>query len=383
MINPHLLQCKRSYLFFEIEQRVSSFRQKHPSANLINLGIGDIALPLAPSIKDAIQNAVLQMSQEEGKKGYGPGCGYRFLREAIVDTEYKKYDIDYKEIFISDGINSDICHASDLFNKDLTVLIADPVYPLYKMTAAIDGFKNVVSFDGITLLPPEEKGELIYLCSPSNPVGVSLSREDLTKWVQYAKKHKAIILYDGAYADFIQDSEKPKSIYEIPGAKEVAIEMRSFSKSAGFTGLRCGYSVVPKELVVDGIEINRLWELRQETKTNGVSYPIQKGAEASLSGQGLMETRAQIKEYQASGAIIRTFLEKQGETFLGGLDCPYIFWKVNKPSWDFFDELLEKANIIAIPGSGFGQGGEQYMRLSTFCTQTQAQEAIQRLCALK
>jgi LL-diaminopimelate aminotransferase len=263
------------------------------------------------------------------------------------------------------------------------VAIPDPAYPLYAMIAAMDGFKEVVTIDGIHPRPPEKRADILYLCSPNNPVGNALTKEELTTFVKWAQKHQAIILYDGAYADFIQDPEKPKSIYEIPGAKEVAIEMRSFSKSAGFTGLRCGYSVFPKELMVGGISLRDLWELRQETKTNGVSYPIQKGAEASLFGIGREETRAQIATYQKSGNILRSFLKKRGETFIGGEDSPYIFWKISKPSWDFFTDLLEMAHIIAIPGAGFGNRGEGYMRLSTFCRETQAEEAVSRLCALK
>ncbi len=388
-LNPRLLRFERSYLFFEIEQKLAAFRKEHPGADLLNLGVGDVALPIAPLIIQAIQKAAGEMGTKAGMRGYGPGCGYRFLREAIAKVEYDGLDISSDEVFVSDGINSDICHASDLFCKESIVAIPNPAYPLYAATAMIDGFEVLVHIrgkeeNGFLPTPPKERADIVYLCSPNNPVGSAFTRKELEAWVEWAKKEEAILLYDGAYAAFIEDLNKPKSIFEIPGAKEVAIEFRSFSKAAGFTGLRCGYTVVPKELHIESIPVRTLWEMRQETKTNGVSYPVQRGAEAALL-EGKEQAMAQIREYKKSGKLIRNFLTEQGYTFFGGDDSPYIFWKIPKstPSWEFFRELLETTQIVAIPGRGFGDSGEGYMRLSTFCTETQAKEAIRRLCALK
>lgn len=401
-LNPHLLYLRRGYLFFEIEQRLAAFRQKNPSASILNLGVGDIALPLAPSIVKAIQSAAAEMGTREGIHGYGPGCGYPFLRKAIAQVEYGTLDISFEEVFISDGINSDICHIRDLFSRDMTIAVPDPTYPLYVATSVIDGFTGPPNEEGfykeITYLfcgeendflptPPKQRVDIVYLCSPNNPVGTAFNRDQLKVWVDWAKKEGSVILYDGAYSAFIEDPDKPKSIYEIPGAKEVAIEFRSFSKAAGFTGLRLGYTVVPKEFHLDlegrRIPVRALWELRQETKTNGVSYPIQRGAEAALF-EGKEETSSQVSEYKKSGEILRHFFKENNQKIFGGTDSPYIFWKIPNsiPSWDFFQKLLEKAEIVAIPGRGFGIHGEGFMRLSTFCTTSQAKEATRRLLAL-
>jgi LL-diaminopimelate aminotransferase len=401
-LNPHLLYLRRGYLFFEIDQRLAAFRTKNPGISLLNLGVGDIALPLAPSIVKAIQTATAEMGTSEGIHGYGPGCGYPFLRKGIAQVEYQGLDISFEEIFISDGINSDICHIRDLFSREMTIAVADPTYPLYVATSVIDGFTGPSNQEGfykeITYLfcgekndflplPPEKRVDIVYLCSPNNPVGTAFNRTQLKAWVDWAIKEGSVILYDGAYSAFIKDPNKPKSIYEIPGAKQVAIEFRSFSKSAGFTGLRLGYTVVPKEFHLESngkqIEVRPLWELRQETKTNGVSYPIQRGAEAALF-EGREETENQVSEYQRSGEILRRFLEERNQKIFGGEDSPYIFWKIprNISSWDFFQELLEKAHIIAIPGRGFGIHGEGFMRISTFCSNKQALEATRRLRAV-
>ncbi|MBI2742845.1 MAG: LL-diaminopimelate aminotransferase [Chlamydiales bacterium] len=393
-INPHFFSIKREYIFPVIERKLAELKERHPGVQVLNMGVGDVSLPLAPSITHAICEALQEMSRPESIRGYGPGEGYLSLRKAIVDHEYAHLGITPDEIFISDGINSDIVNILDLFKVTRGVGICDPTYPVYLDASVIAGLgKKVV------MLPCTEKNkfapqlpdkpcDLIFLCSPSNPTGVALTRKELKRWVDYAKREKAIILYDNAYVAFITSPDVPKSIYEIEGAKEVAIEFRSFSKTAGFTGLRCAYTVLPKS--VCGLKgkkegsLHPLWMKRQNTKFNGVAYPIQKGAEAVYSEIGQKETRQQISSYLAQAKLLSEGLRKLGYTCYGGADSPYIWWKTpnGAGSWDFFNVLLEKCHLVSIPGRGFGPSGEGYIRLSAFTTKERATEALKRIAKL-
>jgi LL-diaminopimelate aminotransferase len=382
MINPFFSQLTRSYIFSQIEEKLLAFRATHPQVQLINLSVGDIALPLAPSLARAIQEATEEMTTPEGIRGYGPSEGYRFLREAICTHEYQKFSLSAEEIFISDGTNSDAVHLPELFDPSITIGVPDPAYPAYRDASILAG-KKVLSLpcvekEGFCPLLPKEPVSLVYLCSPNNPTGIALSKEQLKRWIDWAHTTKAIIALDNVYNCFAISSSIPASIYEIPGAHEVAIEMRSFSKMAGFTGLRCAYMVIPKTL---HLPLHALWIRRVNAKSNGVAYPIQKGAFAFYTPQGRRETRAQIAVYQKSAEILREGLKRHGYLFYGGQDAPYIWIKTpgNLNSWEFFDQLLDRCHILAIPGSGFGPGGEGYIRLSCFTRPEVAEEAVGRL----
>jgi len=387
-LNTHFKKLKREYVFPIIERKLAEAREKHPHLSVVNLGVGDIALPLVPSVAKAICDATQEMTTKSGMRGYGPSEGYSFLKEAISTVSYAGM-IDPDEIFISEGTNGDSTNIQELFSSKNKIGIPDPTYPAYLDSAIIGGRLSKVTLlpcteeNGFCPVPPHEHLDVIYLCSPNNPTGVAMTRAQLKAWVDYAKREKAILLLDNAYEAFVTSPEVPRSIYEIEGAKDVAIEFRSFSKSSGFTALRCAYTVVPKALE-NGL-MNKLWLKRQSIKYNGVSYPIQRAAQASLSPQGLKETKAQVQHYLEQGKILSTGLNQLGFSCVGGKDAPYIWWKApsGKTSWEFFDEILEKCQLISIPGRGFGQHGEGYIRLSTFTTSDLAKLALDRLCALK
>ena len=403
-INENFLKLQDSYLFSTIAKKVSEFQKNNPDAKIIKLGIGDVTLPLAPSVVTAMEKAVLEMGQKETFRGYGPEQGYEFLREKIAEYDYKKrgVDIDISEIFVSDGAKCDCGNIVDIFARNNKVAITDPVYPVYLDTNVMSGRtgeydKSTGKYENLIYIPvtaennfipelPKEVPDIIYLCFPNNPTGTVLKKEELAKWVDYAKKNKSIILFDAAYEAFISEDDIPHSIYEIEGAKEVAIEFKSFSKTAGFTGVRCAYMVVPKELKGytengEEVSINSLWNRRHGTKFNGVSYPVQRAAEAIYSEQGQKEIEENIKYYLNNVRIIKQGLQEAGFTVFGGVSSPYVWLKVPEglTSWEFFDELLEKANVVGTPGVGFGPSGEGYFRLTGFGTEENTKEAIERI----
>ena len=403
-INENFLKLQDSYLFSTIAKKVSEFQENNPDAKIIKLGIGDVTLPLAPSVVSAMKNAVLEMEEKETFRGYGPEQGYEFLREKIAEYDYKKIgvNIDIDEIFVSDGAKCDCGNIVDIFGIDNKVAITDPVYPVYLDTNVMSGrtgdYNEVTGkYDNLIYIPvtaennfipefPKEVPDIIYLCFPNNPTGTVLKKEELAKWVNYAKENKSIILFDAAYEAFITEENVPHSIYEIEGAKEVAIEFKSFSKTAGFTGIRCAYMVVPKKLkgyTKDGKEIswNSLWNRCHGTKFNGVSYPVQRAAEAIYSESGQKEIRKNIDYYLDNVRIIKQGLQEAGFTVFGGVSSPYVWLKVPSEfsSWEFFDILLEKANVVGTPGVGFGPSGEGYFRLTGFGTKENTIEAIERI----
>jgi LL-diaminopimelate aminotransferase len=388
-LNTHFKKLKREYVFPIIEKKLAEARGRHPDLSIVNLGVGDIALPLVPSVAKALCDAAQEMTTRSGMRGYGPSEGYSFLKEAIRTVSYAGCQIDPDEIFISEGTNGDSTNIQELFSSKCKIGIPDPTYPAYLDSAIMGGRLSKVTLlpcteeNGFCPVPPQDHLDVIYLCSPNNPTGVAMTRDQLKAWVDYAKKENAVILLDNAYEAFVTSPDVPRSIYEIEGAKEVAIEFRSFSKSSGFTGLRCAYTVVPK--AISNGKMNAMWLKRQSIKYNGVSYPIQRAAQASLSPEGLKETKAQVQQYLEQGKILHTGLSNLGFSCVGGRDAPYIWWKVpsGKTSWEFFDEILEKCHLISIPGRGFGHHGEGYIRLSTFTTQDQANLALERLSHLQ
>jgi len=391
-INENYLKLQDSYLFSTIAKKVAEYQKNNPESKVIKLGIGDVTLPIVPAVVDAVKVAIEEMGTEGKLKGYGPEQGYDFLREKIAEMDYKKrgINIDLDEIFVSDGAKTDTGNIGDIFSIANTVAITDPVYPVYLDT-------NIMAERKIVYLPatsensfipelPKEKVDMIYLCFPNNPTGTVLKKEELKAWVDYALENKSVILFDAAYEAFITEDNVPHSIYEIEGAKKVAIEFRSFSKTAGFTGLRCAYTVVPKELkgyteLGEEVSINSLWNRRQCTKFNGVSYVIQKGAEAVYSEEGQEEIKNNIKYYLENARIIREGLQEAGYTIFGGINAPYIWLKVPNglTSWEFFDKLLSEYNIVGTPGSGFGPSGEGYFRLTAFGSRENTIEAINRI----
>lgn len=388
-LNTHYKKLKREYLFPIIEKKLLDLKAQNPSAKIVNLGIGDVAFPLVPSVAKAISDAAFEMTTFQGMRGYGPAEGYSFLREAILKNEYSSLDLAADEIFISDGANSDIANIQELFSLNNVIAITDPTYPVYLDTNIMAGrHKKIVLLpctkeNGFSPLPPERHCDLIYLCTPNNPTGVALTRVQLKAWVDYAIRENAVLLIDNAYDAFVTSPDVPRSIFEIPGAKDVAIEFRTFSKSAGFTALRCGYTVFPKS-VFHG-KLYPMWVRRQSAKTNGVSYPIQKGAEAVFTPQGQKETKAQVRAYLDHARRLREGLSSLGFEYFGGVDSPYIWWKTpqDMPSWNFFDTLLEKCHLVAIPGRGFGTHGEGFIRLSSFTTEHDVTLALEKLCALR
>ncbi len=398
-INENYLKLQDSYLFSTIAKKVADFQAKNPDKKVIKLGIGDVTLPIAPKIIQAIHEATDEMGRKETFKGYGPEQGYDFLREKIVEWDYKKrgISIEKEEIFISDGAKCDTGNIQELFSTDNIIAITDPVYPVYLDSNVMAGRtgsfdKNTGKFEKVVYMPataengfepelPKEKVDMIYLCFPNNPTGTVLSKEQLAKWIKYAKENGCIIFFDSAYEAYISEENIPHSIYEIEGAKEVAIEFRSFSKTAGFTGVRCAYAVVPKELKVGEVSLNALWNRRQCTKFNGVPYITQKAAEAVYTEEGQKQIKENIAYYMENARIIREGLEKAGYTIYGGKNAPYIWLKVPEgmTSWEFFDKLLEEKNIVGTPGSGFGPSGEGYFRLTAFGSRENTIEAMKRM----
>lgn len=392
LINENFLELQDSYLFSTIAKKVAKFTQENPDKKIIKLGIGDVTKPIVPACLEAMHKAVEEIGTEEGFKGYGPEQGYEFLRKAIVENDYKTrgVEIETDEIFVSDGAKCDCGNIVDIFAQNNKVAITDPVYPVYLDT-------NIMAGRTITYLPvtaennfipelPKEKVDMIYLCFPNNPTGTVLDKENLKKWVDYARENQSIVLYDAAYETFITEENIPHSIYEIEGAKEVAIEFKSYSKTAGFTGVRCAYVVVPKQLkgyTREGKEVslNKLWNRRTCTKFNGVSYIVQRAAEATYSEEGKKQIKENIKAYLENAKIIKEGLEEAGFTVYGGVNSPYIWLKVPEgmTSWEFFDKLLEEVNIVGTPGSGFGSHGEGYFRLTAFGTKENSIEAIERI----
>lgn len=389
-INENYLNLKDSYLFSTIAHKVNDFKSKNPNINVISLGIGDVVLPLSSPVVDKLREASEDMGIKESFKGYGPEQGYAFLKEKIQEY-YKEFNVNLEinEIFVSDGAKSDLGNILDIFSKDNKVIIPDPVYPVYVDTNVMDGreiiYMNCNEENGFLGMPDfEVKGDIIYLCSPNNPTGASYNRDQLNAWVDYAKQIGAVILYDAAYEAFIKEEDIPHSIYEIEGAKECAIELCSFSKTAGFTGLRCGYTIVPFDLKVDGTMLNKLWLRRQTTKFNGVPYIVQKAATGVFTNEGRVKTKEIIDYYMDNAKIIGDALNKLKIYYIGGINSPYIWLKCpnNMSSWDFFDLLLEKANIVGTPGAGFGANGEGYFRLSCFGEKDNVIEAAKRLVEL-
>jgi len=403
-LNDHYLKLAAGYLFPEISRRVSAFTDANPEADVIKLGIGDVVLPLAPSVRQAMHDAIDEMATAEGFRGYGPSEGYDFLREAISEHDFasRGVRIDPSEIYASDGSKCDSANIQEIFATDATLAVTDPVYPVYVDTNVMAGRTGGADeggrYAGIEYLPcteensflpalPDRPVDLVYLCSPNNPTGVVAPRQELQKWVDWARANEAIILFDAAYERFITE-DLPHSIFEIEGARECAIEFRSFSKTAGFTGIRCAYIVIPEELEGKGpggeaISVAQLWSRRTNTKFNGVSYPVQRGAEAIYSEEGRKEVQANIDYYMANAGLILEGLSKAGLTTFGGINAPYVWLETPKgfDSWQFFDELLEKANVVGTPGSGFGAHGEGYFRLSAFGIREKVEEAIERITA--
>lgn len=385
-INANLLKISRKYIFPVIEEKMRSLKEKEGDVSILNMGVGDICLPLSPAVAEALKEAAEEMKHLP--YGYGPAEGYLFLREKIA-ADYGNCSIAADEIFITDGINSSLTQMEELFSLEERIAIFDPSYPAYFDSNVMAGRGQIsllpcTEQNGFIPKPPKEHFDIIYLCSPSNPTGVAMTRSELEAYVAYAKEHDAVILFDGAYEAFVASKDVPKSIYEIEGAKEVALEFRSFSKGAGFTGLRLGYVVVPKAISLkfgnEKVSLHKYWKMRQNTKTNGVSFPIQRAALASLSGQGLRETREQVKHYKTQAKQIGDALKSKGFEIYGGIDSPFIWWKVPfGTSWEFFDYLLHTLKIVAIPGVGFGNSGEGYIRLSSFITSATTKEAISRL----
>lgn len=406
-INENYLKLPGSYLFAEIGRRVAAYKEKNPTADVIRLGIGDVTQPLAPAVIDALHKATDEMAQKETFRGYGPEQGYDFLIEAIRAHNYTKRGIQIAadEIFVSDGSKSDCGNIQEIFAVNNKVAITDPVYPVYLDTNVMAGRSGTLQSDGhfagITYLPctaennfapplPEERVDIIYLCCPNNPTGTTLSRAELTKWVNYARENEAIILFDAAYAAYITESDIPRSVYEIDGAKEVAIEFRSFSKTAGFTGTRCGYTVIPKSVMAktaDGnkVALNKLWNRRHTTKFNGTAYIIQRGAAAIYTAEGQKQIKDTIAYYMENARIIREGLKVAGIEAYGGVNAPYIWLKTpnNMPSWQFFDKLLTEANIVGTPGAGFGPCGEGYFRLTAFGDRENTLRAVDRFKNLR
>ena len=406
-INKNFLELQDNYLFSNINKKVESYLGKNPNANIIKLGIGDVTRPLPSSIVEKMKKAAEEMQYEDSFRGYGPEQGYEFLRKKILESEYKDLDIDLDEIFISDGAKCDTGNIIELFDKDIKVGIPNPVYPVYLDSNIIYGtsgkyivekneYENIIYINfteenNFEPLPEEleQIPDLIYICSPNNPTGTVMKKDNLEKWVKFAKKNNSIILFDAAYEAFIKDEDIPHSIYEVSGAKEVAIEFKSFSKTAGFTGLRCAYTIVPKNIRImnDGKEVslNKLWNRRQSTKFNGVSYITQRAAESVYTEEGKKEIKDNITYYMENAKIIKNGLEEIGIKTFGGVNSPYIWMKTPNgiESWRFFDVLLEEYNIVGTPGVGFGTNGEGFFRLTAFGNKFKTIEAMERLMSKK
>lgn len=398
-VNENYAKLQASYLFSEIAKRVKGYTAANPDKKVIRLGIGDVTLPLAPACIEALHKGVDELAAASTFRGYGPEQGYDFLREAIAKNDYTNIAPD--EVFVSDGAKCDTANIQELFAQKLVIAVPDPVYPVYVDTNVMAGrtakakdgrYEGLVYLEstaknGFVPAPPKEKVDLIYLCFPNNPTGATATRKQLAAWVKYAKANKALILFDAAYEAFIRDPELPKTIYEIPGAREVAIEFRSFSKTAGFTGTRCAFTVVPKDVVAydskgNPVALHPLWNRRHTTKFNGVSYPVQRAAEAVYSKAGRKQTKAQVDYYLANAKIIRTAMAKLGYDCTGGDNSPYIWINVKEDSWTFFDRLLTEAQIVTTPGAGFGKCGQGFIRISAFNSRENVKEAMRRITAV-
>ncbi len=402
-INEDMLKLPGGYLFTEIARKVGAFKESHPQAEVISLGIGDVTQPLAPSVVKAMHSAVDEMSSGTTFRGYGPERGYEFLRHAIAENDFRArgIKIDEDEIFVNDGAKSDTGNFQELLGKDVKIGVSDPIYPVYVDSNAMGGRTGILGADGrwsnVVYMPcteendfvpelPSEHVDVIYLCYPNNPTGTTLTRSELKRWVEYAAKHDALIFYDSAYEAYIQSDDVPHSIYEIEGAREVAVEFRSFSKTAGFTGVRCGYTIVPKEVTAttkDGkrTALNPLWSRRQSTKFNGVSYVSQRAAEAIYTADGRAEIRKTIDYYMENARLMRATLQNLGYKVYGGKDAPYLWVRTpdGTTSWGFFNAMLQRAHVVCTPGVGFGPAGEGYVRLTAFGQHDSTEKALERI----
>ena len=401
-LNEHFLQLQKNYLFADIAQKVAAYKEAHPEADLIRLGIGDVTRPLAPAVIKALHEAVDEMASADTFRGYGPEHGYEFLRQAIVAGDFapRGVQLDADEIFINDGAKSDTGNFGDILGTDCTICVTDPIYPVYIDSNVMGGrageFANG-AWSRVTYCPcteqndfipalPAQPADMIYLCYPNNPTGTTLCREELEKWVAYALEHGSLLLYDTAYEAYISRPDVPHSIYEIEGAKRCAVEFHSFSKTAGFTGLRCGYTVVPKQLTVraksgEEVQLNQLWNRRQCTKFNGTAYIVQRAAAAIYTPEGRTQVKETIDYYMTNASLMREKLTQMGLKVYGGIDAPYIWFKApdNMGSWDYFEHLLHDFHIVSTPGVGFGPAGEGYIRLTAFGTRENTLAALERL----
>lgn len=400
-VNENYAKLQASYLFSEIAKRIKAYQTEHPDKSVIRLGIGDVTEPLPPACVEAMHKAVDEMASRDTFRGYGPEQGYDFLREAIAKNDFQSRGAEIRpdEIFVSDGAKCDTANIQELFADKLTIAVPDPVYPVYVDTNVMAGrtgknsrgrYKGLVYLDstaenGFVPALPAEPVDLIYLCFPNNPTGATATRAQLAQWVKYAKEQKALILFDAAYEAFIRDPDVPHSIYEIEGARDVAIEFRSFSKTAGFTGTRCAYTVVPDSVVAytrkgEAVPLRPMWNRRHTTKFNGVSYPVQRAAEAVYSDAGKAQTRALTDFYLSNAAVIRNTFVLAGYEVTGGVNSPYLWIRVGKDSWKFFDRLLKRAQVVTTPGAGFGKMGEGYIRISAFNSRENVEKAMKRIC---
>lgn len=401
-INENYLKLRGSYLFSTIAKKVAAYQEAHPDKELIRLGIGDVTLPLAPAVIDSLHKAVDEMASAETFHGYAPDLGYEFLRKAIADNDYKArgVEIALDEIFVSDGAKSDSGNIGDIFSQDNKIAVCDPVYPVYVDTNVMAGrtgtfLEDEEKWSNVIYMPctaennfvpelPKKTPDIIYLCYPNNPTGSTITKAQLQEWVDYANKVKAVIIYDAAYEAYISEEDVPHTIYECEGAKTCAIELRSFSKNAGFTGTRLGFTVIPKELKQGDVMLNSLWARRHGTKFNGAPYIIQRAGEAVYSEAGKKQTAEQVAYYMNNAKTIREGLSEAGYKVSGGVNAPYVWLQVPEgmTSWEFFDYLLENANVVGTPGSGFGPSGEGYFRLTGFGTYENTVKAIERIKAL-
>lgn len=402
-INEDFLKLPGAYLFSEIAQKVTAFKTQDPEADVISLGIGDVTQPLIPAVTEALHRAADEMAHAETFRGYGPERGYGFLRKAIVENDFlaRGIEISEDEVFVNDGAKSDTGNFQELLGKDVRIAVTDPIYPVYIDSNVMGGRTGELGADGhwsnVVYMPccaengfvpelPQEDVDVIYLCYPNNPTGTTLSREELQRWVDYALEHDALIFYDAAYEAYIQDDSIPHSIYEIKGARRVAVEFHSFSKTAGFTGIRCGYTVVPHDVTAstkDGqrIALNPVWNRRQSTKFNGTSYLSQRAAEAIYTPAGKQQTKQAIDYYMQNARMMRETLTDMGLEVYGGTDAPYLWIRTPKgmTSWQFFDEMLHKACVVCTPGAGFGPAGEGYVRLTAFGQHEATKDALERI----
>lgn len=386
-VNKNYSNIKETYLFSETAKRIAAFSASNPDVKVIKMSIGDVTKPLVPQVVDAMKRAAEEMGTQEGFHGYGPEQGYSFLKDKVREYYLKEMNVSLSsdEIFISDGAKSDIANITDIFSNENVIAVPDPVYPVSVDSNAMLGRKIVylkgTEENGFLPMPSDETvGDIYYLCSPNNPTGSAYSREQLKVWVEYALKNNAVILYDAAYESFVS-TDAPRTIFEVEGAKKCAIEFCSLSKTAGFTGTRCGYTVVPKDLVFEGFSLNKMWLRRQTTKFNGVSYVVQRAAEAVFSDDGLKNVRETINYYRRNATVMAEVLNRLGISFTGGVDSPYLWFKVpdGMTSWEFFDYLLNGCGVAGTPGSGFGECGEGYFRLTAFNTYENTVEAMNRM----